>query len=308
MGRSPLAQGPIGDRVAIIQRHAHERTQAVGLALAEREFPGATVRAVAAGDFPTTLRRCFEEAVALDREWTVTLDGDVLLLPGAGAAIVRLIDRMPPRAGHADLLVQDRVTGEARSAGVRIYRTSTMRTALDIGDWSGVLRPETHLLASLPGIAAWSPSVLVGLHDHEQYLRDLFRTAFVMVHKKAGQRDRLMALWRERADGDDDRALIAGAEAAERGDLPFAIDAERHSTLATQLLLEAGLTERSPLTATPHADELERLLPPSAHRLRRPGWAAEHLPRVWRKVGNGARGLPLARYAAERTVATLLRR
>lgn len=308
MIRPRATLGPTPDRVAVIQRHAHERTQQVGLALAEQEFPGAAVRAVAAGDFPTTLRRSFELAVELDLEWTITLDGDVLLLPGSGAAIMRLIGRMPRTAGHADLLVQDRVTGEARSAGVRVYRTATMRSALEHGDWTGSLRPETHLLASLPGVVAWSPSVLVGLHDHEQYLRDLFRTAFVMFHKKARQRDNLLRLWRSRAGGHEDLALIAGAEAAERGDLPFVIDADRYSALAEQFLAEAGLTERPPLTAVPDPERLERLVPPSAHRLRRPGIAAMWMPRVWRKFGNGVRGIALVRYAARRTVATTLRR
>jgi len=296
------------DHVAVIQRHAHERTQEVGLALAVREFPGSTVHAVAAGDFPTTLRRCFELAVELDREWTVTVDGDVLLLPGSGRSILRLIRLMPHRAGHADLLVQDRVTGEARSAGVRVYRTATMRIALEDGDWSGVLRPETHLLESLAGVESWSPSVLVGLHDHEQYLRDLFRTTLVMARKKAHQRERLLSLWRTRADGDDDRALIAGVEAAERSGIPFAIDAERSSTLAGTFLVAAGLTERPPLEAIPSPESLEALVPRSAQRLRRPGLPARYTPRVWRKLGNGVRGLPLARYAAERTMATVLRR
>jgi hypothetical protein len=294
--------------VAVVQRHANERTQQAGLTLAEREFPGAVVTTVAAGDFPTTLRRCFETAVALDRKWTVTVDGDVLLLPGAGRAIRRLATRMPRRAGHVDLLVQDRVTGEARSAGVRLYRTATMREALLRGDWSGTLRPESALLASLSGVDGWSPSVLVGLHDHEQFLRDLFRTAFVMIRKKAHQQDRLLALWATRADGDDDLALLAGGRAATREDLPFSIDATAYTELADELLSTAGLREREPILRVPTDAELERLVPDAARRLRRPSFAAQRMPRVWRKYGNGVHGLPLARYALERMTATALRR
>ena len=222
--------------LSVVQRHAHERTQAAGLDLAVREFPGAAVTAVAAGDFPATLRACFETALELDRPWTLTVDGDVLLLPGSGVAIRRLAARLPRRAGHLDLLVQDRVTGEARNAGVRLYRTSTMRAALREGDWSGKLRPETHLLESLQPIGKWSPAVLVGLHDHEQYLRDLFRTALAMVRKKAHQRDRLIRLWSERADGPDDVALLAGAAAAARSGLPFVIDAAAYRELADYFL------------------------------------------------------------------------
>lgn len=294
--------------IALVQRHAHERTQAAGLELARAELPEAEVVSVAAGDFPTTLRRCFETAVSLDHEWTVTLDGDVLLLPGSGRALRRLMARMPARAGHADVLVHDRVTGLARSAGVRIYRTTTMRTALRVGDWSGTLRPETELMSSLlPAIPWWSPSVLIGLHDHEQYLRDLFRTALVLLRKKAGQRESLVARWA--ADpSDEGRALLGGAEAALRGDLPFAIDAAAHAELAAAFLASAGLAERGPLTTPPEPKQLERLVPAAAHRLRHAGLAAERIPSVWQKAGNGARGLPLLRYAARKTLDAALRR
>ena len=296
----------MGERVfpelAIVQRHAGERTQAVGLDLAARELPGATTVAVAAGDFPATLRACFETAVDLDRPWTLTIDGDVLLLPGAGAAVRHLADRLPDRAGHLDLLVQDRVTGEARNAGVRLYRTSTMRTALEHGDWTGTFRPETHLLASLPDIEGRSPAVLVGLHDHEQYLRDLFRTALVMVRKKAGQQERLVRLWEERADGPDDLALLAGAAAARREDVPFAIDAAAVRALSDAFLAESGLKEKAPLTATPDPAQLEAAIPAAAHRLRRPSFAARRFPNVHRKAGNGVRGRSLVRYALRRTL------
>lgn len=291
-----------GSSVAVIQRHAGERTQQAGLALAEEQFASAPVTAVAAGDFPTTLRACFETAVDLDRTWSVTLDGDVLLLPGAVTAIRRLIDLMPPDVGHADLLVLDRVTGEARSAGVRLYRTATMRAALEHGDWSGTFRPETHLLTSLPGIVGRSPSVLVGLHDHEQYLRDLFRTAFVMARKKAHRIDRLVEFWRTRADGPDDLALTAGATAAADPTLPFAIDATVHRELAAAFLSASGLAEKPPLAGTPRTEVLERAVPPAAQRLRHAGFRARHMPRVWRKAGNGVGGLSLLRYALEASI------
>ena len=294
--------------IALIQRHAHERTQAVGLELARAELPEAEVVSVASGDFPTTLRRCFETAVALDHEWTVTLDGDVLLLPGSGRAIRRLMTRMPTRTGHADVLVHDRVTGQARSAGVRLYRTATMGAALREGDWSGTLRPETELMSSLlPAIPWWSPSVLVGLHDHEQYLRDLFRTALVMVWKKADQREALVARWA--ADpSDEGRALLGGADAALRDDLPFAIDAAAHRDLAEAFLASAGLEDRGPLTTAPEPTDLERLVPESAQRLRRAGLAAERIPNVWRKAGNGARGPALLRYALRKSLDATLPR
>ena len=287
----------------MIQRHAHERTCDAGRTLIEREFADvdADVVQVAAGDFPTTLRRCFEQAVEIGNPWTVTVDGDVLLLPGAGAALGELAGHMPHRVGHADVLVHDKVTGMARSAGVRLYRTSTMATALAHGDWSGRERPETQLLASLDGVVAWSPSVLVGLHDHEQYLHDLFRTAFVMAHKKAHQIVALRQRWVAQHDDVDFLALIAGADAAARRELPTSFDSEAYRGHSDAFLAASGLAEKPALQATPSPEDLEGRVPAAAQMLRRPSLGARRLPAVWRKAGNGTRGVALARYTLRQT-------
>jgi len=288
-------------RFSVVQRHAYERTCDVGRVIIEREFVGADVVQVAAGDFPTTLRRCFESAVAIGNPWTVTVDGDVMLLAGAGAALRELADRMPRRAGHADVLVHDKVTGMARSAGVRLYRTSTMATALARGDWNGRERPETQLLASLDGIVSWSPSVLVGLHDHEQYLHDLFRTAFMMARKKAHQIVALRERWVAQHDDVDFLALIAGADAAARRELPTSFDTEAYRASSDAFLAASGLREKAALAATPSPQDLEGRVPAAAQMLRRPSLGARRLPGVWRKAGNGTRGVPLARYALRHT-------
>lgn len=303
-----LVRRPSSTSILLVQRHAHERTQDIGFRLAKAEFSEAPAISIAEGPFPRTLRRCFELAVERDMQWTVTLDGDVLLLPGAGDAVRRLIPRMPVSAGHADLLVRDRVHGRIRSAGVRLYRTSTMRTALSKGDWSGQDRPEYHLLQSLrPMVEGWSPSVLVGIHDYEQYLRDLFRTAFVTVHKFAKQRPELLARWASEGN-DEGFALLAGGQAAVRGELPFAIDAEGQRDYIDHTLAAAGLKEREPLTLLPEAEEILRHVPRPAHRLRRVRTASIRFPRVWLEAGKGRRGLPLARYAFKRTLKAARRR
>jgi len=287
-------------RWSVIQRHSNERTRDAGLSTISREFADAEVVQVAAGDFPTTLRRCFESAVDIGNPWTVTIDGDVLLLPGAGVTLAVLARRMSRSAGHADVLVHDKVTGEARSAGVRLYRTSVMARALDHGDWSGRERPETQLLASLEDVVAWSPAVLVGLHDHEQYLHDLFRTAFIMARKKSHRIAAFRERWSALQADTDFVALLAGAEAAERPELPTSFASEDYRSLSDEFLATSGLTEKPPLHPIPSWHELEAQVPPAAHLLRRPNLGARRLPAVWRKAGNGTRGLALARYALRR--------
>jgi hypothetical protein len=73
----------------VVQRHADERTRDAGWATISREFPDADRAQVAAGDFPATLRRCYETAVAAGNPWTVTVDGDVILQAELGAGTDR---------------------------------------------------------------------------------------------------------------------------------------------------------------------------------------------------------------------------
>jgi len=292
---------------SVIQRHAGERTRDAGLETIAREFPASDVAQIAAGDFPATLRRSFEHAVSIANPWTVTVDGDVLLLPGSGAALRELSRRMPGAAGHADVLVHDRVTGTVRSAGVRLYRTATMATALDRGDWSGRERPETQLLASLPEVGPWSPSVLVGLHDHEQFLHDLFRTAFVMARKKAHGIAAYRQRWTEHGDDPDFRALLAGADAAADGDLPLSFASEDYRVLSDAFLATTGLMEKPPLGSPPGPEALAALVPTPARMLLRPSIGARRLPGVWRKAGNGTRGVALLRFAVDRAIDRAIR-
>lgn len=247
-------------RIALVQRHAGERTQEVGLRLAAAQLPFTDVAAVHAGAFPQTLRRALETAVGFGADWTIMLDADVLVLPGALPRLVQLAMEYPQHHACVNACCFDRLTSTARSVGLRCYRTSLIPLALEQAGWEGQVRPETALLELLgrAGHPTSMTSLLCGVHDVEQYYRDLYRTAVVHgVKFRDRGAGRNIARWCTQ-DDHESRVLVAGArEGMALGRV--ALDAERFRSGAETALAGLGLVERSPLAADAEVDVLGHL-------------------------------------------------
>ena len=272
--------------IALIQRHAGERTQEIGLRLASEQLPFEGVAAVHAGAFPATLRRALETAVDIGADWTIMLDADVLVLPDALSRLVRLASEYPSDHACINACCFDRLTATVRSVGLRCYRTSLIPLALEQHGWEAQVRPETALLGLLgdAGHPTAITSLLCGVHDFEQYYRDLYRTAVVHGVKF---RERGAARNIERwATHDDPESQILEAGAREGMELgTVALDAERFRDAATAALRGLGLVERAPLTAD---DDLDALV----HLDRRVDWLrtsttfTRNLPHLARKLSH----------------------
>ena len=94
-----------------------------------------------------------------------------------------------------------------KKAGVRLYRTSLFSNAIECIPADGAYqRPETHVRdqMALLGYPSIYKRVTVGLHDFEQYYRDLYRKAFVHAHKHDRETRYLEPLWQRLSDRDPD--------------------------------------------------------------------------------------------------------
>ncbi len=284
-------------RLCIMQRHVAERTQQVGLDLARRELPGSPAEAVSAGSFSRTLRQCFKRAAEIDAEWTFTMDADVLVVPGSGRILQGIVARLPRSVGHAEFAVFDRVSMQVRHAGVRLYRRDIVARIAEHNDWpsDAVLRPETHLVESLAGLRTAFVPAVIGIHDFEQYLSDLFRTAALLARKKTKHLPRLMRLWSATPQDPESMMLIAGAELGASGEAPSGLTAESTETFALAALERLGLSEREPLESTSLGLHLLDRIPAVARGLLSPSPLHLALPELAIRSGNGLRGRALMR-------------
>lgn len=256
--------------VQLIQRHAGERTQQVGFALAQDDFSFVSSEAVSNGPFPQTLRMALEVASASSANWTIMLDADVLILPGSVARLIDLADRYPADHFVISASIYDNFLGTVRPGGIRAYRTAFIERAIKELGYGNQIRPESSLLKRLGelGHPSHATCLVAGVHDFEQSFADIYRTAVVHGVKFRTRIPREMPRWEERAEFDDDfRVLIEGV----RHGLTLTdveLDATQFRELGSRILEELGLSEKPQLSATDALDA-NRYLPDDLQWLRR---------------------------------------
>ena len=244
-------------------RAAGERTEAACIRLAAGEVGADRVSVIREVPFSAALRRGFEAGVAAGRAWTLCLDADVLLAPGAVAALVAEAEDM---AGgdlfEMDARVADKLLGQVRAAGVHLYRTALLPEALEHAAFDPKKRrPETRVKKQMRarGYRPAEAGLVAGLHDHEQYHRDIFRKVFTHARKHERFMDYAVRYWRRMGHGDADlrvaylswclsRAINEHTDFTARPENEkVAIDLRAFPPTLDAILLPAGLSEKAPL-------------------------------------------------------------
>lgn len=195
----------------IIIRSVGERTTNLAAKMAE-QIPGVSVIVHdEVMPFPEKLQHTMQCAALSGAEWSLMIDADVLLVPGA-------VERLMTHAANSHKLVfclQGLVVDKflptqagAREAGVHMYRNKYLRTALALfnGEQELAIRPETNIrqIMARKGFPTVIIPKVVGVHDFWQYYRDIYRKNFIQAHKHRGRGLMLMPYWERWADFDQD--------------------------------------------------------------------------------------------------------
>jgi hypothetical protein len=190
--------------VAVIVRECGERTSDAVVSLLT-DLTGAPVHRVSGRPFARTLRRSLELGRRLGRPWTLCIDADVLALPALGD----LIDearRLPIEIFEVQGLVLDKLLPSRRPAGNHLYRTSLIAHALPLIPSEHVLRPEMETIHAMAarGFRYHQSRQLIGLHDFEQSLGDVYAKAHLHAQKHRQFEGDCLAIWAALADRDPD--------------------------------------------------------------------------------------------------------
>lgn len=295
---------------AIVIRVTGERTAEACARLATADADGSPVIVVAEAPFERALRVTFERAIKAGHEWTLVLDGDVLMRPGTVARLLARAGRMPPHVFQFQGLVCDKLLGAARKAGNRVYRTSQLALALTHVPPAGTeMRPETHVCRQMErnGHVSRLVDVIVGLHDYEQFHVDIYRKAHVFAQKHREVTARRLPEWVMRSHDDPDcltaiRGFCDGLERGFRG-----IDVQAYPGSLREVW-GTGFEEKPPLSTDawlPAA--VERVVAAiMAADVPRAGWRGRRWARPLRKLIKGPHEYPLAALLST-TVESLLR-
>jgi hypothetical protein len=236
----------------IVIRSAEERTLTLCQKIANTQSPQKPALVVREIPFELALRRCYEMGMKSGCKWMVTLDADVLLVPNAIEPLLDEAEQMPDHFIQIEGRVYDKVFGEYRPAGHRIYRTSMLSTALDCLPLPGTQSaPEYFTLSELGkrGHPSRYSNLVVGIHDFEQNYSDLYRKAFIQGQKFSQRAAEIIRrLGRLKNSDPDFLVLFKGYIDGLTAEDSARVDKNHYLEASAAALVECGLVEKEPLS------------------------------------------------------------
>lgn len=205
----------ISENVKVVVRSVGERTtDACIQSIVAQGFERNQITVVTAYPFSNALRVSLEAGLDAGKEWTLIVDADVLLRDDAVERLFKYASRRPENICEIHGLVLDKFFNKFRLAGNHLYRTNKIEQVLKkISNDRKITRPETHALNAMAqsGSPFEKIALVVGIHDFEQYRRDIFRKCFLQAHKHLQYSEALISYWRQHVEFDDDyRVALAG--------------------------------------------------------------------------------------------------
>ena len=236
-------------RISVVLRTAGERTCTASLARFSAISP-TPVGVIKASSVRDALSRSLSLHIQQHPEVAINVDADVLPTRNAlRLAVDEFLAASPPAdVGYFRMLCS--LHGGFAFVGTNLYRGSILSHALDAAACLGEsLRPDADAISVLRerGFRSVLFNTVLGVHDHEQYLRHVFVKMYNRARRSRSApylRQRFAAL--SEHDVESKAALMGltmGLEAADRWRLRSTATCRD----VTRLLQEAGIRERAPL-------------------------------------------------------------
>jgi hypothetical protein len=251
----PDDSGFLRDDALVVIRTAGERTTSWCQQLVGRQITPQHIHTIREVPFSQAVIRTFELGLKFDLTWTIAVDADVLVHSRALHSLVGLAELARPSDFRLDARLFDKLFGGPRCVGMHLYRTAHLQQALKIALVAeSVHRPEFHVVQQmrLAGFTDAEVEPVLGLHDYEQFYRDLYRKGYVHAQKHVEFLDPLQGLWQRHSVRDNDfRAVLAGSrQGQETGGIALT-DATKFeqnlSALGLGELVEKDATDSTPL-------------------------------------------------------------
>lgn len=235
--------------IHVIVRAAGERTADFCYRELARQTSVESVDRVELTPFWRTLREGLERGGRSGVPWVLSVDADVIPAEDVVARVMKWIDAAHDDIGVLSGMIQDKFMGGIRFGGIRVYRATVIPEMLALMPAQGEnVRPESSAIGRLRE-RGWKHQTipeLVGLHDYEQYYRDIYRKAFLHMQKHGARAARLLDLWKSESVHDDDfRAALAGAADALLWRDDVDCDASHEAFRGEETLSRIGLVEKS---------------------------------------------------------------
>jgi len=204
----------ITDYVTVVIRSAGERTTELCRVLACRQVPDENVFVIHEAPFVRAVEKTFEIGLHKNLPWTLTLDADIFLRAKAVHDIISCVENLDKGVFEFHGMILDKLIITPKRGGPHLYRTEYLNEALELIPREKVTgRPESQTFKKMAvrGYGLVRNDIVYGLHDYEQYYRDIYRKAYQHSQKHRKYVPYLQKAWSRLAHKDMDfRAALLG--------------------------------------------------------------------------------------------------
>lgn len=159
--------------------------------------------------FGKAIKKTYELAMSFDQKWVPVIDADVLLHHDVLRQAIQQLQDKSIKTFCWDGTTNDKIMMKNRRAGIHIYNSEMLKTAIQFID-NNQIKPETYVRKRMLklGFPTLKSNFVFGLHDYEQYYRDLWRKAICQTKKLAGMVGKRPVKWKKAARKDKDFYVI----------------------------------------------------------------------------------------------------
>lgn len=193
----------------VIIRSIGERTEELCYRLLASQICEQNIHVVRTSPFAKALMKSYIIGIESKKDWTIAIDADVLIRDSAIEDLLSWATYSDSDYFLSESTVADKFLGKVRTGGVKLYQTRFLEKAISFFDGTMIssLRPETHVrnqmaLAGFPSIKIYN--LILGLHDFEQFYKDIYRTAYTHQKKHTSITDALESYWNSQRGSDPD--------------------------------------------------------------------------------------------------------
>lgn len=241
--------------IIITIRSSDERTERACIqSVLDEGVSSDQIHVIKEAPFKKALEACFQVACESSAKWLLTLDADMILLPGTLEKFYREAEKMPEHFIQIQGKVLDKFYGEVRRGGPRFYRTKHLKKALEISrTLKDHIRPETNIIQMMgeKGHPARYISPLIALHDFGQYYADIYRKACVYAVKHKSKLPIILeqAAAQKNSDADYGVVLKGIYDSLSKG-MDVKIDRRIFKRETKEALLDLDLVEKTDIPET----------------------------------------------------------
>jgi len=190
------------DNLIVVVRSARERTIESCKNLLLEIFAKSDVIVISEVPFSKAVEKSFEIGISSGKEWLACIDADVLISKEQTLRFLNYAMNTNSNFYCIQSLIFDNFFSIIRPSGIHLYRIKHCILAKKfIRKEDLFLRPESFLKKemALIGYPTQQASIVIGIHDYEQYYADIYRKCFLQAHKHRPYVEAILPYWRNQA-------------------------------------------------------------------------------------------------------------